>query len=356
MTLKVSGPGGSDEEARKDFITVADAAPVVDFTATPTRGQAPLAVQFTDLTTHAVTAWAWDFGDGTTSTKQHPSHTYETGGAFSVTLTVSGPGGQSSQKKIDYISVNPPTLPDLTVTIISGTTLAVAGSNINVNHAVKNIGDLEAGPFTMGLYLSTDNLIDPSTDIIIGSAEVAGLAKDKTFKESTLVKLPDDLEAGTYYFGAVADTANLVKESNETNNTMASTRIIGIDSRKPDLVIARIKAPAEIVKGEEATVMVDVANRGLSDAGEFTIDLSLSKAGRPGSTAKLVAQARVPALARGQQERVVIKLTLANDVAIGKYHFIAVADSQNTVPEWGEDNNVLTSAEKVKVVKKPPVR
>ena len=33
------------------------------------------------------TAWLWEFGDGATSTDQHPVHTYATNGPFTVLLT-----------------------------------------------------------------------------------------------------------------------------------------------------------------------------------------------------------------------------------------------------------------------------
>ncbi|MBI3137341.1 MAG: PKD domain-containing protein [Sphingobacteriales bacterium] len=61
--------------------------PVADFTAPATVScQPPLAVNFQDLSTGGATAWQWDFGDGNTSTAQHPSHTYSTYGSFTVTL------------------------------------------------------------------------------------------------------------------------------------------------------------------------------------------------------------------------------------------------------------------------------
>ncbi|KAB2860802.1 MAG: PKD domain-containing protein, partial [Anaerolineae bacterium] len=58
------------------------------FTASPGSGEAPLTVQFTDTSVGAV-SWAWDFGDGNTSTDQNPTHQYTTVGVFNVTLTVS---------------------------------------------------------------------------------------------------------------------------------------------------------------------------------------------------------------------------------------------------------------------------
>jgi PKD repeat protein len=77
--------------------------PVADFTASTTGGQIPLTVQFTDTSTGEVTSWLWDFGDGTASTVQNPSHTFEKPGNCRVTLTVSNASGSSSQKL--FISV-----------------------------------------------------------------------------------------------------------------------------------------------------------------------------------------------------------------------------------------------------------
>jgi PKD repeat protein len=70
--------------------------PVAGFTATPVSGTEKLEVQFTDTSTGMVTAWTWSFGDGQTSTVQNPLHTYQKVGSYTVTLTVTGPGGTSS--------------------------------------------------------------------------------------------------------------------------------------------------------------------------------------------------------------------------------------------------------------------
>ncbi|MBD3334918.1 MAG: PKD domain-containing protein, partial [Candidatus Eisenbacteria bacterium] len=79
--------------------------PAADFSASPTTGCAPLAVAFTDLSTGEITGWEWDFGDGGTSTAQNPSYTYTAAGTFTVSLTVTGPGGSDTATKIDYIAV-----------------------------------------------------------------------------------------------------------------------------------------------------------------------------------------------------------------------------------------------------------
>ena len=51
------------------------------------------------------TDWLWDFGDGTTSTLQNPTHTYTTFGTYPVTLTVTGANGCSNDTTINTINV-----------------------------------------------------------------------------------------------------------------------------------------------------------------------------------------------------------------------------------------------------------
>ena len=76
-----------------------------DFTATPTTGETPLTVQFTDRSVGNISSWLWDFGDGSTSSAQNPTHTYSSSGNFTVSLTITGLGGSDTETKEDYISV-----------------------------------------------------------------------------------------------------------------------------------------------------------------------------------------------------------------------------------------------------------
>jgi PKD repeat protein len=56
--------------------------PVAAFTFTSNLGQ----VSFTDGTSPAATSWAWDFGDGGSSSQQNPSHIYAASGTYTVCL------------------------------------------------------------------------------------------------------------------------------------------------------------------------------------------------------------------------------------------------------------------------------
>jgi PGF-pre-PGF domain-containing protein len=76
--------------------------PVAEFSASPTSGNAPLKVAFTDSSTGA-TSWAWDFGDGGSSTERNPTHTYSSAGNYNVNLTVSNETETAS--KVSTISI-----------------------------------------------------------------------------------------------------------------------------------------------------------------------------------------------------------------------------------------------------------
>jgi len=107
VRLSVTGPGGTDSVLHTGAVIVQ--APIVaataDFTADQTTGAAPLLVQFSDLSSGDVTQWQWDFGDGSTSTARAPAHSYDDVGRYTVSLTVSGPGGTDTRVRSDYIVV-----------------------------------------------------------------------------------------------------------------------------------------------------------------------------------------------------------------------------------------------------------
>jgi PKD repeat protein len=117
VTLTASNAGGSDTVTMTDYVTVAPPPPpTASFTGTPTSGEAPLEVVFTDASTGGPTSWSWDFGDGGTSTAQHPTHTYAAAGTYSVTLTVTNEVASDALTRTGYVTVAPPPAPTASFT------------------------------------------------------------------------------------------------------------------------------------------------------------------------------------------------------------------------------------------------
>ncbi|MGY6562799.1 MAG: PKD domain-containing protein [Luteibaculaceae bacterium] len=72
-------------------------------------GCEPLQVQFENTSQWAETS-TWNFGDGniiTVAGNTAPLHTYQEAGVYSVTLTVSGPGGESTRTRQNVVVVRP---------------------------------------------------------------------------------------------------------------------------------------------------------------------------------------------------------------------------------------------------------
>ena len=62
-------------------------------------------VQLRDTSWAAPTAWYWTFGDGSSSTLQHPRHTYAAAGIYTVGLQVRNVYGNSSVSRAGYVTV-----------------------------------------------------------------------------------------------------------------------------------------------------------------------------------------------------------------------------------------------------------
>ena len=104
VTLSVPYNGEYVSVTREYYIVVVT-HPVASFTASPTSGNAPLFVQFTDTSDGNPTGWVWRFGDGSMSTQKNPYHVYNKVGNYTVSLSVSNRGGSDSIVKEDLITV-----------------------------------------------------------------------------------------------------------------------------------------------------------------------------------------------------------------------------------------------------------
>ena len=215
VNLTVTNAGGSNSCVKTDYITVGSGgsggdAPVANFTATPTSGDAPLNVTFTDLSTNAPTSWLWDFGDNETSAVQNATHTYTAAGNYSVSLTVTNPAGNGSAVKADYITVTAPvTLPDLTVSTLASNNGEVFSLSENTYTAkVTNIGEAAAGAFAVGFNVSGD-----TGSVAVPGGLAAGANTTVTWTDETVRDADVNVTVT-----ATADVDNVITESNEDNN------------------------------------------------------------------------------------------------------------------------------------------
>ena len=86
----VTSQCGSDTDCQS--VTIVCDVPATDWSSVTQ----DLTVSFADMSSQNPTSWLWDFGDGNTSTMQSPSHTYATGGSYSVCLTTTNSCGSNT--------------------------------------------------------------------------------------------------------------------------------------------------------------------------------------------------------------------------------------------------------------------
>jgi PKD repeat protein len=99
-----STPQYSQTEDYRVRIVAGSAAPVARFSSADTVTCSG-AVAFRDASLNTPTAWRWQFGDGTSSTQQHPAHTYAAAGTYAVQLRVCNAGGCDSLARTAFVTV-----------------------------------------------------------------------------------------------------------------------------------------------------------------------------------------------------------------------------------------------------------
>lgn len=95
------------------------------FALSTNRANAPLTVQCLDMSLGGL-AWAWDFGDGGTSTARSPTHVFTRWGAFPVVQTVTGSSGSGTTARLVVTDVTPP----------AGTVVINGGDSLTTNRVV----------------------------------------------------------------------------------------------------------------------------------------------------------------------------------------------------------------------------
>jgi len=118
-------------------------APVSNFTSPTVAVCAPSLVTFVNQSTGA-TSWLWNFGDGTTSVTENPSHIYNVPGFYTVSLiSYSASGCSDTLTLTNFISV-PGTVTDFTVSateICENTSVQFTDQSVNASNYFWNFGD-----------------------------------------------------------------------------------------------------------------------------------------------------------------------------------------------------------------------
>jgi uncharacterized repeat protein (TIGR01451 family) len=228
--------------------------------------------------------------------------------------------------------------PDLTMTSLRGPLRGSPGGTMQVTNVVANLGPGNSGAFTIGLYLSTDNIIT-TNDLRIGTRAVSTLPGMTNSTSVTAIALSVTFtNFGVFYLGAIADYLRVVPEISETNNALASTNTIEI-SNGYDFTVAEVSSPTNAYTGGVLNISNIVENVGIDNGPASVLGFYISTDPVIGTNDIRIGTRNIPALNVGQRNTNITAITIPVTNAPGIYYLGAIADYTGALPELAEGNN-----------------
>jgi len=256
------------------------------------------------------------------------------------------------------LEVHQPPLSDLVPSFVTFSPGTVdAGQDIAISEGVLNQGDASASGFQVGVYLSTDPVLDAG-DVLLGLRLLGTLDPGSESTVSGLpVQIPPDTPAGTYYVGTWADDTEVVPEKDEGNNRLVALSSLTVTVPPlPDLIGADVQFSPGVVNadlGELLHVEELVENHGPSAAGTFRVGVYLSSNAVVTASDILISSRLVSALGSGAGTGTAVDVELPPGISDGTYYVAVIADDLGQVGELSEGNNVLLAGGTLDVVSSP---
>ena len=180
------------------------------------------------------------------------------------------------------IYIEPEPLADLVVSDVVAPSQVVAGSTIPIRYTVTNLGSgaTHGDKWAESVWLTRDkNRPHPGQgDFFLKTLTHDGsLDRFAGYETETTVKIPRELESGTWYITPWVDPFDVIPEDtlaantnpddpNNFDNNNYKARAIDVLGSQPDLVVSSVIAPATAAGGDTITVTWTVDNLGLADA------------------------------------------------------------------------------------------
>ena len=191
------------------------------------------------------------------------------------------------------------------------------GESFRLHASVRNTGDGRSAATTLRYFRSTDSAITLS-DTEVGTDDVNSQGTSDTDREQVELTAPS--QAGTYYYGACADTVS--GESNTNNNCSdgVPVTVSQVNDSGPDMVVDSISVrDTEVEPGKSVRLSAIVSNVGTGSSPTFALRYYRSTDSTISSSDTLEGHDKVPQRNSGQTSRETISLTAPSSV--GTYYY-----------------------------------
>lgn len=288
-------------------------------------------------------------------------------GAYRVGVWVDDRGDVAEASEADNRAVTSTAaltvaLPDITSTFTTTGGTVAPGGFFTGTLTVRNNTQAMAGPFTVLICLSTDNIPGNSDDILLLTVDITdptsstvGLAGGATRTISNLrVYIPygtstlGTLNPGSYRVSVISDGDNDVTEGNEGNNaSITANPIVTVPARNtandptgPDLLTYVYQLTGTVQPGQTISVPAIFANLGNAAASSPTLTAYLSTdATFDGNDILLGGYFRAVDTFNPGSIYGLSQFTIPGTAPSGNYYVIFRADPADNITETNEANN-----------------
>ncbi len=262
---------------------------------------------------------------------------------------VSGPIQQFTVRK----------LPEIVVDTVIAPLTAFSGQTIQMEWVVRNSGPgaTQSTLWSDAVYLSTDATLNTSFDTYLGAVQnLIALDSAMAYTNTGTFTVPQGF-SGNYYVFVYADRWNSINEISNNNNWRRSPTPMMVSlTPSPDLIVQSVTTPTTVFSGATMPVTYHVKNDGLgpvpsSAVWSDRIVLSQDPLNPIGPNLGLVS--RSFALDVDSTYTVTQNVQLPPAIS-GTYYMHVITDSQNSIYEFGAEDNNSNASLPINVILAPP--
>lgn len=210
-------------------------------------------------------------------------------------------------------------------------------NNISITDTVSNQGTANEMSFTVNYYRSSDDIIDPSLDTLLGQRTISSLAASASDTATSTFYI-NTYSLNSFYVGAIIDPTGTAIESDTTNNTSSTVTVSIV---YPDLSMGAITLPPTALVGETISTTTTINNIGLAP---FTQNVSiyyyLSTDNIIDTNDLYLSSSNYyDVLAVNESTNITANITIPLNLSNGTYYIAGIIDPYNYLGDTDTTNN-----------------